>query len=83
MQKEYDFTVIFQPMTEGGYMVIVPSLPGLVTSGRTLDEAKKMASDAIQCHCEGLLKDGEEIPSDDERASGVVMEHMQVGINAS
>jgi len=53
--KEYSFTVIYEPIKEGGYKVTVPLLPGLVTYGRTLEEARKMAKDAIRCYIEGLL----------------------------
>src|SRR5437016_9073536 len=47
-----------------GYQVTVPLLPGLVTYGRTLAEAREMARDAIRCHLEGLRKDGERIPNE-------------------
>ena len=47
-----------------GYQVTVPLLPGLITYGRTLDEAREMARDAIRCHLEGLRKDGERIPDE-------------------
>jgi predicted RNase H-like HicB family nuclease len=47
-----------------GYQVTVPLLPGLVTYGRTLVEAREMARDAIRCHLEGLRKDGEPIPNE-------------------
>lgn len=50
-----------------GYQVTVPLLPGLVTYGRTLAEARAMAKDAIRCHLEGLRRDGEHIP--DERSA--------------
>ena len=59
-----NYTVLFEPLEEGGYMVVVPALPGIVTYGETLDEAREMAVDAIKCHCEGLLKDGEPLPKD-------------------
>jgi predicted RNase H-like HicB family nuclease len=55
------FTVVFD-RTEEGYTVTVPALPGLVTEGRTLDEARGMALDAVRCHVESLLKDGEPVP---------------------
>ena len=61
MQKEYTFDVVFEPLEEGGYMVIVPSLPGIITYGEDLGEAKRMAADAIRCRCEGLSKDGDPI----------------------
>jgi predicted RNase H-like HicB family nuclease len=47
-----------------GYPVTVPLLPGLITYGRILDQAHTMARDAIRCHLEGLLKDGERIPDE-------------------
>jgi predicted RNase H-like HicB family nuclease len=62
--RDYSYTVIFEPLEEGGYQVIVPALPEIITYGRTLKEAKEMALDAIRCHLEGLLKEGEAIPKD-------------------
>lgn len=53
--------------SETGYQVTVPLLPGVVTYGRTLAEAREMAADAIRVHLEGLRKDGEPIP--DERTT--------------
>jgi antitoxin HicB len=61
---EYGSTVIYDQLAEGGYQVIVPLLPGIVTYGRTLEEAREMARDAIACHTRGLIKDGEEIPEE-------------------
>ena len=52
-----EFEVIFEPLAEGGYMATVPKLPGLVTEGDSLKEAREMAKDAILCYIEGLLKD--------------------------
>jgi antitoxin HicB len=49
---------------KNGYQVIVPLMPGLVTYGRTLQEAQEMAKDAIECHIEGLKKSGEPIPNE-------------------
>ena len=54
--QQYSFSVIFEPAEEGGYTVIVPSLPGCVTEGDTLEEAKSMAVDAIKAYCESLKK---------------------------
>ncbi len=51
-----------EPVT--GYQVTVPLLPGLVTYGRTLEEAEEMTRDAIECHIEGLRKSGEPIPNE-------------------
>jgi predicted RNase H-like HicB family nuclease len=35
-----------------------------VTEGDTLEEARRMAADAIQAYCESLLKDGDPLPHD-------------------
>jgi antitoxin HicB len=60
------FNVVLRPEPEGGFTVMVPVLPGCVTYGRTLVEAKKMAKDAISGYIESLKKHGEPIPTDDE-----------------
>ncbi|MGI8742196.1 MAG: type II toxin-antitoxin system HicB family antitoxin [Bryobacteraceae bacterium] len=61
---EYGYRVIYEAIAAGGYQVIVPALPGVVTYGRTLEEAREMATGAIACHLKGLIKDNEEIPDD-------------------
>ena len=61
---EHGYRVIYEAIDEGGFHVIVPALPGIVTFGRTIDEAREMALDAIACHLRGLMKDNEEIPDD-------------------
>jgi predicted RNase H-like HicB family nuclease len=37
--KIYEYTVIFEPAEEGGYLAHVPALNGLTTEGETLEEA--------------------------------------------
>ena len=54
---EYRYTVLFEPAEEGGYVVTCPALPGLVTEGDTLEEARAMAADAIRGYLESLAKD--------------------------
>ncbi len=62
----YHYNVILRPEAEGGFTAIVPALPGCVTYGRTLVEARKMAKDAISGYIESLRKHKEPIPIDDE-----------------
>jgi antitoxin HicB len=64
--KLYNFTVIFEPVDEGGFDVIVPAIPEICTHGETLEEAKEMAGDAIKCFLESALEEGEPIPEDKE-----------------
>ena len=60
---EYRYTVLYESAEEGGYTVTCPALPGLVTEGDTLDEARQMAQEAIRGYIESLKKDGLPIPA--------------------
>lgn len=60
----YTFTMLFEPAEEGGFVVTCPALPGLVTEGDTLEEARRMAEDALRVYLETLIEDGLPIPSD-------------------
>ena len=62
--KVYNYTVIFEPLKEGGYNVVIPAIPEICTCGETLEEAREMAEDAIRCYLESALKQGEPIPED-------------------
>ena len=53
---EHSYRVIYEELTEWGYQVIVPALSGIVSYGRTVEEAREMARDAIRCHLRGLRK---------------------------
>jgi len=66
MNKPFRYNVIFRPEPEGGFTVIVPSLPGCVTYGKNLAEAKKMAVDAVKGYIASLKKHREPIPTDEE-----------------
>jgi len=52
----YHFETVFDNNGQG-YTVTVPKLPGLVTEGDSLKEAKEMAKDAIRCYIGSLLKE--------------------------
>jgi antitoxin HicB len=65
-KTHHRFNIVLRPEPEGGFTAIVPALPGCVTYGRTLSEAKKMAKDAICGYIESLKKHKEPIPTDDE-----------------
>ncbi len=59
------YAFIFNPDPEGGFVVTCPALPGLVTHGETLDEARTMARDAMEGMIEAMLEDGENLPESD------------------
>ena len=62
MKREpHTFTVIFTPEAEGGFTVTVPSLPGCVSYGNNLVEARSMISEAVQAYLESLEKHSSEV----------------------
>lgn len=65
-KKILQYNIVFHPESEGGFTAVVPSLPGCITYGRNLEEAKKMAIDAISGYIASIKKHREQIPSDEE-----------------
>ncbi len=56
--------VILIPDETGGYTVEVPSLPGCISEGDTIDEALENIKEAIKLHIESMQAHGEEVPDD-------------------
>jgi predicted RNase H-like HicB family nuclease len=54
--KALNFRVLLRKEKETGYTVIVPSLPGCVTFGSTIEEGIEMAKEAIQLYIESLTE---------------------------
>jgi predicted RNase H-like HicB family nuclease len=79
--SEHRYTVLFEPAEEGGYVATCPALPGLVTEGDTLDEAREMAKDAIRGYLESLQKDGLPIPEDVKLNADPVKEELEVALS--
>lgn len=64
---ERTYTVVFQPCERGyGYTVTCPALPGVVSEGDTLEEARANAREAIELYIESLQEDGLPIPPNEE-----------------
>lgn len=63
-QKILKYTAIFEPASEGGYVVSVPALPGCATQGETFEEAVEMIKDAIKGYLVVLKDEKEEIPQE-------------------
>ncbi|MEA3422082.1 MAG: type II toxin-antitoxin system HicB family antitoxin [Acidobacteriota bacterium] len=59
------YKILLRKEPEGGYTVIVPSLPGCITYDDTIEEAINMAKEAIELYIESLQTYGEEIPTED------------------
>jgi antitoxin HicB len=56
------YRILLRQELEGGYTVIVPTLPGCITYGVDIREAIGMAREAIELYIESLIAHGEEIP---------------------
>lgn len=62
--KVKNYSVVLKSEPEGGYTAIIPSLPGCVTYGKTVEEAKNMAKDAVESYLFSLDKHNDEIPEE-------------------
>ena len=76
--KTSSYRILLRKEPEGGYTVIVPSLPSCVTYGDTIEEAIEMAKEAIELYIESLKEHGEEIPTDE----GTLEYPLTVGVYA-
>lgn len=65
-RKSSSYQINLIPETEGGYTVLVPSLPGCVSYGSTIEEATSRAREAIELHLENLAAHHEPIPPGNE-----------------
>ncbi len=72
------YTVILDPEPDGSaFTVTVPTLPGCITWGASIDAATSNAEEAIRCHLRGLVQDGQFLPI--ERL-GLVIARVDVSI---
>lgn len=60
------YTAVFEPAPEGGYVVYVPALPGCMTQGETFEEAQRNAQDAVEGYLAASRDLEEEIPQENE-----------------
>jgi len=64
MTAELSYTLTLRPEPEGGYTVLVPALPEVVTYGFDEDEALRIAREAIEVALDVRRTEGDEIPAD-------------------
>jgi predicted RNase H-like HicB family nuclease len=76
--SEHTYTCLFEPDEDGGFVVTCPALPGLVTQGNTLEEARAMAAEAMELYLESVLADGERLPISEENVPGTIREPVTV-----
>ena len=56
------FPIVIHKDPESSYGVIVPDLPGCFSGGDSLEEALVSSKEAIVCHVQGILMDGQPMP---------------------
>lgn len=64
-QKILKYDALFEEQPDGGYTVTVPTLPGCISEGDTIEEARSNIKEAIQAYLESLILDGKKIPKPD------------------
>jgi predicted RNase H-like HicB family nuclease len=57
------YVALLRKQPDSDYGVDFPDFPGCVTAGETLEDARRMAAEAIQLHIEGMTEDGDPIPA--------------------
>jgi len=58
-----NYPVVIHKDKDSDYGVTVPDLPGCFSAGETLEDVLENAKEAIMCHVEGLMMDGEPVPN--------------------
>jgi antitoxin HicB len=64
MTASYSYSVILEPQEGGGFTVLVPALPEVVTEGDNEQEALANAEEAIRAIIEYRQEQGIALPSD-------------------
>jgi antitoxin HicB len=64
MAEHFSFSVVLEPQEDGGFTVLVPALPEVVTEGDTEEEALANAQEAIRAILAYRRDHGIAIPAD-------------------
>jgi predicted RNase H-like HicB family nuclease len=57
-----DYIAYLHKERDSDFGVSFPDFPGCITAGKTLEEARRMAAEALALHIAGMVEDGESIP---------------------
>jgi predicted RNase H-like HicB family nuclease len=66
------YLVLYEAAPEGGYVAMVPALPGCHSQGDTLDDAEVNIHEAIEVYLESLIAHGDPIPEEKRLFQGIV-----------
>jgi predicted RNase H-like HicB family nuclease len=70
--KTLSYSVYYEAADEGGFVAIVPALPGCHTQGETLEEAEQNIREAIELYLDSLAAHGERLPEETKSLQGRV-----------
>jgi len=56
------YVALFESNGKGGYGVVFPDFPGLISAGDDFDDALRMAHEGLEFHISGLKEEGMDIP---------------------
>jgi predicted RNase H-like HicB family nuclease len=82
MSRMRQYIAVIHKEPNSDYGISFPDMPGVISAGRTLDEACDMGAEVLAFHLEGLAADGlappepsslEDITTDAENRDGVVV----------
>jgi predicted RNase H-like HicB family nuclease len=74
----HDYTVVYQTIEDGWILATVPELPGAVTQGATLEEARANIKDAVELLLQSYREDAiQQAPAD------AIVETLAVDLPAS
>ncbi len=62
LKEKRSYIAVIHKNKSSDYGVIFPDFAGCITAGKTLEEAKNMAFEALQFHIDGMVEDKETIP---------------------
>ena len=57
-----DYIAYLHKDRKSDFGVSFPDFPGCVTAGKTLEEAHRLAAEALALHIRGMVEDGEAVP---------------------
>lgn len=58
-----NYIAIVHKDPKSDFGVSFPDFPGCITAGKNIDEAKDMAQGALTLHLQGMIEDGDPLPS--------------------
>lgn len=73
------FTALFELGDQGWWVATCPEVPGAITQGRTVEEARENLKDAIHLMLEDMREDAqEELKDKESRGREIILEPLEV-----